>query len=99
MTNCQSIEIVEEKGELYQRECIERLTHGDADEAYDDLDDGNGNQGVLYTALDEPVIGEKRQDEAKDVLEDDHEGETFNGEISYTGLLVFDVRYWWLIMT
>jgi hypothetical protein len=39
---------------------------------------------VLYTALDEPVIGEKRQDEAKNVLEDDHEGEAFDGEISCT---------------
>lgn len=57
-------------------------THRDTKHAYDDLNDGNGNHRVLDAAFDEPIVGIESKDETEDVLEDNHQGEAFNREIS-----------------
>lgn len=57
-------------------------THRDAKNAYDDLNDGNGNQRVLDAALDEPVVSIESEDETENVFENNHQSEAFNREIS-----------------
>lgn len=57
-------------------------THRDADNAYDNLNNGNGNHCVLDAALDEPVVSIESKDETEDVFENNHQGEAFNREIS-----------------
>jgi hypothetical protein len=59
-------------------------THRDADNANDDLNNGNSNHCVLDATLDEPVVGIESKDETEDVFEDNHQGKAFNGEISYS---------------
>jgi hypothetical protein len=57
-------------------------THRDADNAYDDLNNGNSNHCVLDATRDEPVVGIESEYETEDVFEDNHQGKAFNGKIS-----------------
>jgi hypothetical protein len=61
-----------------------QLTHGDAEQADDDLHRGEDvEQGPsLGPGGDQPVEGAQRQGAAEDVLEDDHAGEALDGQVA-----------------
>lgn len=75
------MDILDKKGKL-RKERKRRLTHGDAQEADDDLDTSDDVEGLDDAPPDDPIVGAPSEGEAEHVLEDQERGEGFHRDIT-----------------
>lgn len=59
-----------------------KLTHRNAQQAYAHLDATDDNHGVFDASVGEPFVGEKCQNKAEHVFENQHAGKCLNGHLT-----------------
>lgn len=56
--------------------------HRDTEQTHRDLHARDDHEGLLHARVHEPVVGEVREDEGEEVLEDEEAGEGFDGDLA-----------------